>query len=289
MSGSGPDWRPALEAAFDDAIRSASSVPGGDIGESFRVQLDSGRNVFVKHYREAPEGIAGCEARGLAWLAEGESSLRVASPLAHGSDWLALEWIESHTPVQHYDVALGEGLAALHAASPPCIGLGESNWIGPLPQSNEAKADWSEFYGIERLLPMQRRAHDAGHLPKALERQLDRLIEELPSLIGPEEAIARLHGDLWSGNILPDERGLPCLVDPACYGGHREVDLAMMKLFGGFGQAVFDAYERAYPLSTGADTRVSLYQVYPLLVHVCLFGSGYVDRLARAVEAALVS
>ncbi len=284
-------WRSALESMTGEHLVSVTPLGGGDIGESFRVQLDSGARLFVKHYRDAPGDLAAREASGLEWLAAAGASIRVARPLAHGRDWLALEWIESEAPAPAYDRRLGEGLAQLHAASPGVFGLAEDNWIGRLPQVNtrthEGRGGWAEFYARRRIAPMQRRASNEALLPAPLERALERMIERMTDLVGEEEEAARLHGDLWSGNVLPDERGLPCLIDPACYGGHREVDLAMMRLFGGFGEGVFEAYESANPLSPGARDRVALYQVYPLLVHVCLFGSGYVGRLERAVEQAL--
>jgi fructosamine-3-kinase len=126
-----------------------------------------------------------------------------------------------------------------------------------------------------------------GSLPQELAVRLDRLIEELPERVGSTATPARLHGDLWSGNLITDESGHPCLIDPAVYGGDREVDLAMMRLFGGFDPAVFRAYEEAMPLPIGAESRIRLYQIYPLLVHVCLFGASYLSQLTRAVDSAL--
>ncbi|MCP4908675.1 MAG: fructosamine kinase family protein [bacterium] len=280
-------WRPTLEAALDDEIVAATPVIGGDIGESFQVELASGDLIFVKYYRDAPIGLAACEARGLAWLSEAETPIRISRPLAHDADWLALEWIESRPPVDDYAWRLGEGLAQLHQASPSHLGFSEQNWIGRLPQSNDPKPSWAEFYGANRIQPLQRLARDAELLPDRLSRQLDRLVDDLPQLVGDDEPAARLHGDLWSGNVLIDEQGLPCLIDPACYGGHREIDLAMMRLFGGFGRGVFEAYEATAPLSPGADARVALYQIYPLLVHVRLFGATYLGGLTRVVEEAL--
>ena len=116
-----------------------------------------------------------------------------------------------------------------------------------------------------------------------MRRGFERLFGALLELVGPEEPPARLHGDLWGGNLLCDDAGAPCLIDPAVYGGHREIDLAMMRLFGGFGGRVFDAYDEAFPLPDGHEERVPLYQLYPLMVHVNLFGGGY----GASVEAAL--
>ena len=118
-----------------------------------------------------------------------------------------------------------------------------------------------------------------------MEGDFERLFRVLPELVGEAEEPARLHGDLWSGNLHVDEQGAPCLIDPAVYGGHREVDLAMMRLFGGFSARVFSAYDEAFPLAPGHAERVPLYQLYPLLVHVNLFGGSYLDAVRRALSA----
>ncbi|HYP91419.1 MAG TPA: fructosamine kinase family protein, partial [Polyangiaceae bacterium] len=131
--------------------------------------------------------------------------------------------------------------------------------------------------------PQLERAVAAGRATPRLRTGAERLAARLAGLVGPGEPPARLHGDLWSGNLHVDAAGAPCLIDPAVYGGHREVDLAMMRLFGGFGERVFAAYHEAFPLAPGYAERVTLYQLYPLLVHVNLFGGGYV----RSVESSL--
>ena len=133
--------------------------------------------------------------------------------------------------------------------------------------------------------PQLRAAVDAQHLDLPLVRSFDKLLLRLSELVGPDEPPARLHGDLWAGNLMVDRDGAPALIDPAVYGGHREVDLAMMRLFGGFDSKVFDAYSEAYPLADGASARVPLYQLYPLLVHVNLFGGAYVGQVRRALSA----
>ena len=131
------------------------------------------------------------------------------------------------------------------------------------------------------------RARERGLLPGRLLRELERVAAQMERLVGPEEPPARLHGDLWGGNVHVDERGAPCLIDPAVYGGHREVDLAMLRLFGGVSPRLMAAYEEVSPLAPGADERVALYQLYPLLVHVNLFGGGYVGSLEGALRRVL--
>jgi fructosamine-3-kinase len=228
------------------------------------------------------------EARGLKWLAEA-NALRVPQTIAVTSGrkgepaFLVLEYLPSSRPRPNFDEELGRGLAALHRFGAPSFGLDHENFIGRLPQTNARTETWAEFYRLRRLEPQLRRAREAGLLGGELNRRFDRLFARLGELVGPPEPPARLHGDLWGGNLHTDERGAPCLIDPAVYGGHREVDLAMMRLFGGFGARVFQAYGEAFPLAPGHSERTPLYQLYPLLVHVNLFGRGYLG----SVEAAL--
>ncbi|MCA9707339.1 MAG: fructosamine kinase family protein [Myxococcales bacterium] len=206
--------------------------------------------------------------------------------LAHGEDppFLALELLEPGPPAPDHDEALGRGLAALHRAAPPTFGLDHDNFIARLPQENTPD-DWPRFYWERRLEPQLRRAERAGLVDAALRRRFDALAARLPERCGPPEPPARLHGDLWSGNCMTDDAGAPVLVDPAVYGGHREIDLAMMQLFGGFSARVFAAYDEAWPLDPGWRERVPLYQLYPLLVHVNLFGAGYLGGVRRALDA----
>lgn len=274
-------WQ-SVGAALGSPVRDRRSLSGGDINEAYAVTLADGRPFFVKTNRRPPAGMFLAEARGLAWLAEA-GALRVPAVAAAGEGFLALELLRPGPRAPSFDEDLGRGLAALHAAGAPGFGLDHDNFIGRLPQSNRSAPDWSTFYRRQRLEPQVQRASAAGLLPTSLLGRLDRLFDRLDQLVGPLEPPARLHGDLWGGNLMVDDRGAPCLIDPAVYGGHREMDLAMMQLFGGFRPRVFDAYAEASPLGDGHEERVALYQLYPLLVHVNLFGGSYVG----AVEGAL--
>jgi fructosamine-3-kinase len=258
------------------------AVAGGDINQAHEAVLADGRTVFVKSNPQPPPGMFAKEARGLAWLAEARA-LRVPAVLCHGPGFLVLEHITAVRQQANYDEQLGRGLAALHAFGAPAFGLDHDNFIGRLPQANAALPTWAEFYRTRRLEPQLRLAVQEGRASAAMRASFTHVLPRLEELVGPPEPPARLHGDLWGGNAMVDEHGQPCLIDPAVYGGHREVDLAMMRLFGGFGPYVFAAYQEAFPLAAGHLTRVPLYQLYFLMVHVNLFGGSYVTQAERVL------
>ena len=210
--------------------------------------LDDGRRIFVKHHHDAPPGSFPAEADGLAWIAEA-GALRTPAVLAVGdggdTPFLALEWIDRERGAAGRGEEFGRALAALHAVGAESFGARPGNWIGPLPQPNEPCPTWAEFYAERRLAPLARRAVDARLMDAAFPDVIERLGARMADLAGPPEPPARLHGDLWSGNAILDAVGGPVVLDPAAYGGHREVDLAMMRLFGGFPPAVHAAYAEA--------------------------------------------
>jgi fructosamine-3-kinase len=279
--------RRAIQARLGVAIDAARRLGGGDINDAFALELADGRRVFAKCNARSPRDMFPAEARGLRWLAQARA-LAVPEVIAVSEPgqpaFLVLEFVDPGARVRDFEERLGRGLAALHRSGAPSFGLEHDNFIGSLPQSNEPAGDWPSFYAERRLLPLVGKALEGGRLSPATARRFDRLVARLPDLAGASEPPARLHGDLWGGNLHATDTGEPALIDPAVYGGSREIDLAMMRLFGGFGARVFDAYAEAYPLAAGHAERVPLYQLYPLLVHVNLFGGGY----ARSVEDALL-
>lgn len=281
------DLAAAAARAVGARAASAEPVGGGSINQAVRVTLDDGRRIFVKHHRDAPPGSFRAEAEGLAWIAAA-GALRTPAVLAvveeGDAPLLALEWIERGPAAPGRGEEFGRALAALHAAGAPSFGARDDGWIGPLPQPNGPCETWAEFYAERRLMPLARRAVGARLLPASFLDDLERMRARLHGLAGPPEPPARLHGDLWSGNAMLDAVGGPVVVDPAAYGGHREVDLAMMRLFGGFPAAAHAAYAEAAPLAPGHEERVGLWQLHPVLVHVCLFGGGYAAQ-ARELAA----
>ena len=188
----------------------------------------------------------------------------------------------------NHDEALGRGLAALHSA-PRDEGFGwaNDNWIGSLPQANSTSTSWTDFWRDRRLVPQLEAARAGDHLAGPSGQILDRLLELLPQALADLEGSspALIHGDLWSGNAYPDESGAPVIIDPAVYAGHGEVDLAMTELFGGFGRRFYAAYDEVLAITDAYDAyRRDLYQLYYLLVHVNLFGAGYVSETLGAAS-----
>ncbi len=265
-------------------IEDVRAVGGGDINEAWALTFSDGRRAFAKTHPGAAPTMFPREADGLDWLRE-PGALRVPEVLAVSEDVLVLELLSPGRAAPDHDARLGRGLAAIHAAGADGFGGPSDNFIGDLPQDNRREPDWATFYRARRLEPQLARAADRGLVSRAMRDRFARLFAQLEELVGDPEPPARLHGDLWGGNCFTDDAGAPVLIDPAVYGGHREVDLAMMRLFGGFSPTVFAAYEEASPLSPGADARVPLYQLYPLMVHVNLFGGGYVSSVERALAA----
>jgi fructosamine-3-kinase len=278
----------SLPAGVSDVRR----IGGGDINEAFRVVLADGREAFVKTRADASGSEYAAEAAGLAWLAE-PGALRTPRVLDIGERYLALEWIE-HGRLDDAGVEeLGRGLAATHAAGAErfggigdCGGIGGSGGgeparFGSLGLPNDPTDDWPSFYAERRLRPLAAIARDRHALGASAVDAVERVCERMQQLCGPPEPPARLHGDLWSGNAMADRDGRPWLIDPSAYGGHREVDLAMLRLFGAPSERVFSAYEELAPLAEGWRERVDLYQLLPLLVHALLFGGSYAAAAER--------
>lgn len=282
---------------------------GGDINEAWRVVLADGTDAFVKTRADAGPGEYAAEAAGLQWLGEAHA-LGVPRVLEVGEDHLALEWIEPGYLDEAGAEELGRGLAAVHAAGAPhfgdpCAGTpasaspgsalrgetgtgerfaAEPSSFGSLRLPNEPTDDWPTFFAESRLRPLAACAAKQGWLTSSGARALESICKRIAELAGPAEPPARLHGDLWSGNVLADAGGRPWLIDPSIYGGHREMDLAMLRLFGAPSERVFAAYAEIAPLAEGWRGRIELWQLPPLLVHGVLFGGTYrgaAERVAR--------
>ena len=278
--------RDALAAALGEDVAELIPVAGGDLNDAYRATLAGGARVFVKTARDAVAGAYAAEAAGLRWLAE-PGALPVPAVLAVDERFLALAWVDGGGRLD--PAALGRGLAQVHRAGAPAPGalppgVEGALRLGPLALPNAPTASWPVFYAGQRLLPLARMAADRGALDPAGVRAVEAVAGRIDQLAGPDEPIARLHGDLWSGNVHAGADGRPWLIDPAAHGGHREVDLAMLQLFGPPGRAFFDAYDDAWPRAAGHEERLALWQLFPLLVHAVLFGGGYGASAARAAR-----
>lgn len=276
----------ALLAQCTDGARVAAAEPvgGGCISRTLRLALSDGGRAFLKIAESHDPALLAAEAASLALL-RGTSTVRVPAVLAQQDDMLLLEWLEPGSGDATAWAGLGRELAALHRCSGSWGGVPD-NFIGALPQANGPARDWASFWAERRLQPQLRLA--GARLGVEDRRRFDALLSRLEDLLGPGEAEgpSLLHGDLWSGNVHMLAAGGAALVDPASCYGHREVDLAMAELFGGFAPAFHAAYQEAWPLAADWPRRRAVYQLYYLLVHVNLFGSGYVPRTREALRAA---
>ncbi|MCX7807766.1 MAG: fructosamine kinase family protein [Deltaproteobacteria bacterium] len=284
----------AIENSFGEKPCRLKSVGGGCINQAFVGELKGGLRIFIKTRFDAGPQTFEIEADGLRWLREGiaatpSNPLCVPKVLKVLSDppALVLEAFEAlpHPPTPLSEEALGRGIALLHRSLPPhsTFGYHIANDLGPLRLNNEPSPSWAEFYADRRLLPLFELLTKKRPLLHTTRSAFERLLDRLPDLLGPEEPPSRLHGDLWSGNVAYDSRGRPYIFDPAVFAGNREVDLAMMQLFGGFSPRVFAAYDEVFPRAYGHKERLPIYQLLPLIVHAILFGGGYVQDVVRII------
>lgn len=267
----------------------ATPLPGGDTCRVQRFTLDGGETLFAKSIEHAPEGFFAAEAAGLDWLAE-TATVPVPEVISATPDLLLLEWVSPGPPGVEAARALGTGLANLHACGASGFGAPWPGFIGSLPMDNHESGpgSWPEFYATRRVQPYLRAARDAGSIGADDAAAVTRVLDRLPELAGPDEPPARLHGDLWSGNVLWSAAGPAYLVDPAAHGGHRETDLAMLALFGlPHLDEVLAAYADTTPLADGWPERVALHQLFPVLVHAALFGASYGSRAGELARGYL--
>jgi fructosamine-3-kinase len=256
-------------------------------GAAFEVRAGE-RTLFAKTTPTMMPGAIAAEGASLAWLAAARSA---AVPTVHGhdDDWLVLDYLRPGRPHPQAAEDFGRELAGLHAAgadghgAPPPSGPVDA-WIGLAPMRNEIAADWPAFYATYRVEPYLREAVDFGILTAAEGDEIARVCGRLDKLAGPAEPPARLHGDLWNGNVHWSD-GRAWLIDPAAHGGHRETDLAMLHLFGcPYLDRIIAAYQESSPLAEGWRDRVGLHQLFPLLVHAVLFGRGYAMQAVAAAR-----
>nr|WP_253859859.1 fructosamine kinase family protein [Prauserella alba] len=290
--------------AHDAIVRHAGSAPTDTrplSGGAVVAHLENRATTVVAKPAAGPNATA-AEGAGLRWLAE---SGDVPVPHAHGWDdaWLVVDYIEpaGGSPTPTAATTFGRGLAALHLRGAPTFGAPPPGgpvdaWIGLAPMANNtARSDttWSDFYARDRIEPYVRAAVDQGIFDSSEAAVFDAVCSRLPELQPDTEPPARLHGDLWTGNVHWGADGRGWLIDPAAHGGHRETDLAMLRLFGAphldhiLGAYAEAAAEAGHPLAPGHEGRVGLHQLFPLLVHTVLFGGGYAHQALATARQAL--
>jgi fructosamine-3-kinase len=286
------DWPDRVAAATGTAVREHRLIGGGHGARHYRALLADGRDLFIKSAGPGaggagPAGAAlTAEASGLRWLREA-GAVPVPEVLIGQEDLLAITWVPPGRADATAADRFGRDLARLHGAGADSFGAPWAGFIASLPLANDRADAWPGWYAEHRLLPYCRIARDAGTLSTGDVALLESVAGRMGDLAGPGEPPSRIHGDCWSGNVL-FSGGLGWLIDPAAHGGHRETDLAMLALFGApYLDRVLGAYREVAPLADGWQARVPLHQLHPLLVHVCLFGVGYVGATVAAARAAL--
>jgi protein-ribulosamine 3-kinase len=284
-----PDLKSRIEEILSEPVKSTTAVSGGCIADSRKLVMNSGRVFFLKQVRDGSSGTFESEVRGLEELRKAGAVL-VPEVVAQGPDYLLLEWIEEgKESADSCMEELGFQFAKLHYFSGEKFGFPEDNYLGDSPQSNSpsknGSINWPTFYVENRLQFQAALAVKNGYMTPELQNLLELLYNKIPELLsGTEDKPSLLHGDLWSGNYLIDKNGRSWLIDPAVYYGHREADLAMTSLFGGFSKTFYSAYESAFPLAPGYAEREPLYQLYHLLNHLNLFGTGYYRQVISILK-----
>ncbi|MDN3669607.1 fructosamine kinase family protein [Echinicola jeungdonensis] len=266
-------------------LNSIRLISAGTANQSVLLYTDKGPLFLKSNFQDSPE-MFHQEIKGLNLLRK-NCPLQIPKTVGSGrldnQNYLLIEWIEGGYPGADYWERLGHGLAEMHMATSPVFGLEDNNFISILPQSNLQHEKWVDFYINERLEPMLGKAFYEKTISKSFYKKFQLIYPKLEGHL-PKEKPALLHGDLWSGNVIVNSQGQPCLIDPAVYYGHREMDLAFSKLFGGFEGRFYDAYHNIFPLEPGFSSRADIYNLYPLLVHLNLFGKSYLPGLKKIIK-----
>lgn len=257
-------------------------VGGGCINHGTRLKTHSGQKFFLKTNHTLPGDLFTREAEGLQAL-DAARGPRVPKVYLFGVGFLLLEDLSPALPGKDYFTKLGAQVAALHECVSPQYGFAHDNYIGSTPQPNAWLADGFTFFARQRLLFQAELAYRRGLLAKEMMHQLDCLAARLQDLI-PEQPASLLHGDLWSGNIISDEKGDPAIIDPAAYYGWAEAELAMTDLFGSLPEEFYLAYQSVRPLEGGYRQRYPIYNLYHLINHLNIFGGGYLNSVKEILK-----
>jgi protein-ribulosamine 3-kinase len=271
-----------IESVVNDRIIDTHSVSGGCISDSQIIKTQSGNMYFLKVNYSQPEDMFIKEANGLKELRKADT-ISVPEVILADSNFILLQAIENNLRIRNFFEDFGRKFAELHKYKAKHYGFFENNYIGSTPQINipfeNESYNWTEFYFNKRILFQYEFAVKNGYADSTLTSLIKRLEKKISDILkGSDEPPCLLHGDLWSGNYIVDNKGKACLIDPAVYYGHREADLAMTKLFGGFSSEFYNAYNEYYPLPEGYEYRENIYKLYHVLNHLNLFGAGYYNQ-----------
>ncbi|MCS6973083.1 MAG: fructosamine kinase family protein [Cyclobacteriaceae bacterium] len=277
----------ATERQLQSSIIRFTAAAGGCINNGGEIKLSNGTSYFIKwNNAEKFPGMFLAERHGLELL-KATNTVRVPQVFQTFQDesWqvIVMEFVRSVSPAKQYWENLGHQLAALHRHTASYFGLASNNYIGSLHQINQPESNWTTFFITHRLEAQLSLAEKFNRVDSTFRRRFEKLYTRLPEIF-PNEPPSLLHGDLWSGNLITDEKGQPCLIDPAVYYGHREAELAFTKLFGGFDTRFYEAYQKSFPLQPGFSQRVDIYNLYPLMVHVNLFGGSYLASVKHILS-----
>lgn len=277
------DWLKAIRENSDGSVSilSVGIVGGGSINDARKVETSKG--TYFAKINDAKEypGMFEAEAKGLEFLIE-HSDFQIPRPIATGISeeiqWILMEYIDHASKKGDYWEKFGVKLAKMHRKTYEKFGFESDNYIGNLPQYNSYKHTWAEFFAENRIAPQLKMAKDQGYASEQMVKLLEKVITRSAQYF-PVEPPSAIHGDLWSGNFTTNKLGEATIFDPSAYFGHREMDIAMSKLFGGFDPTFYDAYNEEYPLEKGWEERLQIADLYPLLAHLNIFGGTYAYQI----------
>ncbi len=277
-----------IEDRLESSITKIRDLSGGCINNVYQIIMASGKNYLLKTNSNSPDDMFAKEAHGLNELQKA-NAVRVPGTKIFSDNYIVIEFIESGRKSHSFFEAFGKQFADLHRYKGSAFGFYEDNYIGSNPQKNLTRGnedkDWTEFYLNKRLVFQLMLCEKNGYATEELRkgfRSLENRIGEI--LKGTDEEPALLHGDLWNGNYMVDDKGDPCIIDPAVYYGHREADLGMTKLFGGYPAEFYSSYNESYPLKDGWEYRENIYKLYHVLNHLNLFGGGYYAQAVSIIK-----
>jgi len=277
-----------IEEKLGSKIKSFNSLTGGCISDAYKVTTNNGSNFFLKFNPSTSNDMFIKEANGLKELAKA-NAIKIPEVLSFDEDYILLEYIPTGHRKKNFFEEFGKSFAEMHRFTSESFGFFEDNYIGSNLQKNisdeKEKTSWVNFYFNKRILFQLQLAEKLGNSTDALRKGISKLEIKIEEIMGETKAESSLlHGDLWGGNYMVDENGNAVLIDPAVYYGHREADLGMTKLFGGFSSEFYRSYNETFPLEDGHEYRENIYKLYHVLNHLNLFGGGYYSQAISLIK-----